>query len=110
MNNILLLKHLCNNNVHCDAGNEPCFLVGVSPSVLRALSCFTGVFFTGHPCLALRYFGLKSSTLIHTMLDGVRRVEPPSPLSRTKDTRITTSPLSANRQYLRLVSGGIKHV
>ena len=95
------LHKVCDYLQPCDAGNEPCSSGGVSPSMRTALSCFTGVFLTGHPCPLVCNYGVKSATLMCTLGGGVLRVEHPSPVYRTKDTRITPSLLatSSNHQF-----------
>ena len=83
-------SQICNTSEQCDAGREPCFLGGGSPSMHTALSCFTGAFLTGHPSLPMRNYGLRSLTLIYAWVGGVLRVESPGTWCRTKDARITS--------------------
>jgi hypothetical protein len=89
--NLLFNNKLCKTSVQCDVGKEPCNPGGVSPSTLIALPCFTGAFLTGHSSLPVCNYGIRSLTLICTLVVGVLRVECPSPVYRTKDARITPS-------------------
>ena len=89
LTNVLFHKQLCDTSVQCDAGKEPCNPAGVSPSMLIALPCFTGAFLTGHHSLPMCNYGIRSLTLICTLVVVVLRVERPSPVYRTKDARIT---------------------
>jgi hypothetical protein len=90
-----LLTQFIHTFPYRDAGVKPCNSGGVSPSMLRALSCFTGPLLTGQNRLPSELYTLKPWALIARMVVVLLRVERPRPVLMNEDRPHHTFPLFA---------------